>query len=211
MLLLFKLTHPQLLLKILETSNITVDVKTISTNWSTDPGEEAPTPRAIQERIHKIRAMTKGKGTGSFKVTGTVGNQSSPSKVTKPRASPKKMMKKNNNTKETTTAEKRKRGGGKKGAGNKNELSLLCTTGETLESCKQRLTLLFISPHSSSDADDNNNTSDASSTLDAFKTKGNGSDADDDDMLEEASSPGKKNVKAEAMDGGMMESRDEGE
>ncbi|KAL8966193.1 MAG: hypothetical protein Q9197_006120 [Variospora fuerteventurae] len=131
-LLVFKLTHPQLLLKILETSNITVDVKTISTNWSTDPGEEAPTPRAIQERIHKIRAMTKGKGTGSFKVTGTVGNQSSPSKVTKSRASPKKNMKKNNAAKETTTAEKRKRGGrGKKGAGNKNELSLLCTTGDT--------------------------------------------------------------------------------
>ncbi|KAL9015774.1 MAG: hypothetical protein Q9185_006854 [Variospora sp. 1 TL-2023] len=129
------LRHPQLLLKILETSNITVDVKTISTNWSTDPGEEAPTPRAIQERIHKIRAMTKGKGTGSFKVTGTVGNQSSPSKVTKPRASPKK-MKKNNATKETTTAEKRKRGkAGKRGVGSKNELSLLCTTGDTMESC----------------------------------------------------------------------------
>ncbi|KAL8644276.1 MAG: hypothetical protein Q9210_007334 [Variospora velana] len=153
----------KLLLKILETSNITVDVKMISTNWSTDPGEEAPTPRAIQERIHKIRAMAKGKGTGSFKMTGTVGSQSSPSKVTKPRASPKKK-----NAKETT-AEKRKRGG-KRGAGSKED----------------------------SDAD---NISDASSTVDVFKTEGNGSDADDD-MLE--ASPGKK-IKAEEAIDGMME------
>ncbi|KAL9604208.1 MAG: hypothetical protein Q9219_000606 [cf. Caloplaca sp. 3 TL-2023] len=81
-----------LLLKILETSSISADVKAISENWPA--GEEAPTPRAIQERLHKIRAMAKGKGTGTFKMVGTVGSKagsanSSPTKRT-PRGTPKK-------------------------------------------------------------------------------------------------------------------------
>lgn len=65
-----------LLLKILETSSISVDVKAISEQWPTE--EEAPTPRAIQERLHKIRAMAKNKGTGNFKIVGTVGSKSNP-------------------------------------------------------------------------------------------------------------------------------------
>ncbi|KAL8806887.1 MAG: hypothetical protein Q9182_001016 [Xanthomendoza sp. 2 TL-2023] len=75
-----------LLLKILETSQIQADVKAISKMWPST--EEAPTPRAIQERLHKIRAMAGGKGTGTFKMVGTVGGarsgsaKSSPAKST---------------------------------------------------------------------------------------------------------------------------------
>ncbi|KAL9009249.1 MAG: hypothetical protein Q9173_005704 [Seirophora scorigena] len=91
----------KLLLEIVRASNISVDVKKISENWTTSDNENeaAPTPRAIQERIHKIRSMAnKGKksGTGTrFKMIGTVGSKSnnspaakkaSPAKVTKGRA-----------------------------------------------------------------------------------------------------------------------------
>ncbi|KAL8915142.1 MAG: hypothetical protein Q9172_006941 [Xanthocarpia lactea] len=64
-----------LLLKILETSEIAANVKAISETWPTT--EEAPTPRAIQERLHKIRAMAGGKGSGTFKMVGTVGSRGS--------------------------------------------------------------------------------------------------------------------------------------
>ncbi|KAI4181787.1 MAG: hypothetical protein L6R41_006401 [Letrouitia leprolyta] len=40
--------------------------------------EEAPTPRAIQERLHKIRSMAKSKGTGNIKMVGTVGSKTNP-------------------------------------------------------------------------------------------------------------------------------------
>ncbi|KAL8931516.1 MAG: hypothetical protein Q9211_006904 [Gyalolechia sp. 1 TL-2023] len=60
-------------------------------------GEEAPTPRAIQERLHKIRAMAKGKGKGTFKMVGTVGSKtnsakSSPAKSV-PRSTPQQKAK----------------------------------------------------------------------------------------------------------------------
>ncbi|KAI4087919.1 MAG: hypothetical protein LQ344_006467 [Seirophora lacunosa] len=93
----------KLLLEIVRASNISVDVKKISENWSTSDNENeaAPTPRAIQERIHKIRSLAnKGRKTGagnnnSFKMIGTVGSSSkssptakkaSPAKITKARA-----------------------------------------------------------------------------------------------------------------------------
>ena len=67
--------------------------------------EEAPTPRAIQERLHKIRAMAGGKGSGTFKMSGTVGSRgsakSSPAKPSTPR--------KNTVNVEGAAANKRKR------------------------------------------------------------------------------------------------------
>ncbi|CAL8579542.1 hypothetical protein XPA_005282 [Xanthoria parietina] len=76
-----------LLLKILETSEISANVAKISETWPAT--EEAPTPRAIQERLHKIRAMAGGKGSGTFKMSGTVGSRgsakSSPAKPSTPR------------------------------------------------------------------------------------------------------------------------------
>ncbi|KAL8718904.1 MAG: hypothetical protein Q9181_008134, partial [Wetmoreana brouardii] len=67
-----------LLLKILETSNINADVKAISETWTA--GDDKPTPRAIQERLFKIRSMSKGKGNGTFTVTGTVRTNGSSAK-----------------------------------------------------------------------------------------------------------------------------------
>ncbi|KAL9628422.1 MAG: hypothetical protein Q9204_005895 [Flavoplaca sp. TL-2023a] len=61
----------QLLLKILETSDVSPNVKAISEAWPAAEGEEAPTPRAIQEQLKKIRAMNKG--TGSLKIVGARG------------------------------------------------------------------------------------------------------------------------------------------
>ncbi|KAI4242715.1 MAG: hypothetical protein LQ352_007189 [Teloschistes flavicans] len=58
-----------LLLKILETSHINADVKAICQSWADDG--EVPTPRAIKERLCKIRSLAKGRGEGSFKVVGT--------------------------------------------------------------------------------------------------------------------------------------------
>ncbi|KAI4268253.1 MAG: hypothetical protein LQ337_007941 [Flavoplaca oasis] len=79
----------QLLLKILETSEISANVAKISETWPDT--EEAPTPRAIQERLVKIRAMAGGKGLGSFKVSGTVGSRGGAAKTSPAKAStPKK-------------------------------------------------------------------------------------------------------------------------
>ncbi|KAL8988807.1 MAG: hypothetical protein Q9169_008493 [Polycauliona sp. 2 TL-2023] len=70
-----------LLLKILETSEITANVAKISETWPET--EEAPTARAIQERLVRIRAMAGGKGTGTFKI-GTQGARTSPAKSATP-------------------------------------------------------------------------------------------------------------------------------
>ncbi|KAJ5623942.1 hypothetical protein N7510_000251 [Penicillium lagena] len=43
-----------LLIKILETSDINPNSEAIANTW---PGDEAPTPRAVKERIYKIRQM----------------------------------------------------------------------------------------------------------------------------------------------------------
>ncbi|KAL8823926.1 MAG: hypothetical protein Q9170_008290, partial [Blastenia crenularia] len=95
-----------LLLKILETSSISADVKAISESWP--EGEEAPTPRAIQERLHKIRAMAKGKGNGSFKMVGTVGSKASSTKSSPTKSASPMKPKKNG---KVAAAGKRKRGG----------------------------------------------------------------------------------------------------
>ncbi|KAL8857749.1 MAG: hypothetical protein Q9178_005649 [Gyalolechia marmorata] len=71
-----------LLLKILETSQITPNVKAISETWrkettksSPAATEVAPSPRAIQEHLHKLRAVAGGKGSGTFKMVATVGGR----------------------------------------------------------------------------------------------------------------------------------------
>ncbi|KAI4121022.1 MAG: hypothetical protein LQ338_006609 [Usnochroma carphineum] len=89
-----------LLLKILETSSISADVKAISETWR----EDAPTPRAISERLVKIRSMSKAKGTGNFKI-GTIGSKSNGAKSTPVKRAPR-TPKKN-----SQTAGKRKRAG----------------------------------------------------------------------------------------------------
>ncbi|KZF20562.1 hypothetical protein L228DRAFT_173902 [Xylona heveae TC161] len=57
-----------LLLKILETHDLTVDTKKIAAAWPTDDGREGPTARAISERLVKIRANAKAGGAGHFAV-----------------------------------------------------------------------------------------------------------------------------------------------
>ncbi|MCJ1426390.1 hypothetical protein MMC29_004293, partial [Sticta canariensis] len=69
----------QLLLKILETSSVNVDVKAVAAAWPQDL--EKPTPRAISERLVKIRGMAKSSGTAAhFSVSrGNKSNKSTPS------------------------------------------------------------------------------------------------------------------------------------
>ncbi|MCJ1284264.1 hypothetical protein MMC26_003595 [Xylographa opegraphella] len=50
-----------LLLKVLETHAISIDTKAIVAAWPTNNGE-VPTPRAITERILKIRSLAKAAG-----------------------------------------------------------------------------------------------------------------------------------------------------
>lgn len=114
----------QLLLKILETSNVNADAKAISAAWrkfSSSPknvfknreenynshiltstlnlrtaeGQEKPTPRAITERIHRIRSMSK-----------STGGDSAPSTPRKATASRPQTSEKGE-----VTGSKRKRGG----------------------------------------------------------------------------------------------------
>ncbi|KAL8778067.1 MAG: hypothetical protein Q9213_007586 [Squamulea squamosa] len=68
-----------LLLKIVEIAGVSADVKAISEAWPSH--EEAPTPRAIQEHIHKLRAQFGLKGSGKFKMVGTVGSRGGTSSV----------------------------------------------------------------------------------------------------------------------------------
>ncbi|KAL8879579.1 MAG: hypothetical protein Q9192_008203, partial [Flavoplaca navasiana] len=121
------LTPFQLLLKILETSDVSPNVKAISEAWQTNStktsqaaaeGEEAPTPRAIQEQLKKIRAMNKG--TGSLKIVGARGAgaqtssaKSSPAKASTPKknaakgasSSPSKRKKPSEDDDESNTPE----------------------------------------------------------------------------------------------------------
>ncbi|KAF3479815.1 uncharacterized protein GIQ15_06791 [Arthroderma uncinatum] len=48
-----------LLIKFIETHDITVDTKKISEAWPATSDDNRPTPRAITERIHKIRSLAK--------------------------------------------------------------------------------------------------------------------------------------------------------
>ncbi|MCJ1382718.1 hypothetical protein MMC17_005831 [Xylographa soralifera] len=89
-----------LLLKVLETHPISIDTKAVVAAWPTNNGE-IPTPRAITERILKIRALAKAAGGG------TSSDQSTPSKspgATKPKASTKPTTPKTPRTKKGTGA-----------------------------------------------------------------------------------------------------------
>ncbi|KAL8951815.1 MAG: hypothetical protein Q9222_002231 [Ikaeria aurantiellina] len=72
-----------LLLKILETSSVSVNAKAISEAWPTT--EEAPTARAISERIFRIRSMNKDTSkedaAGNVEVYGSRGKSASPKKA----------------------------------------------------------------------------------------------------------------------------------
>ncbi|KAI4240200.1 MAG: hypothetical protein L6R42_011567, partial [Xanthoria sp. 1 TBL-2021] len=94
-----------LLLKILETSEISANVAKISETWPAT--EEAPTPRAIQERLHRIRTIAGGKGSGTFKMSGTVGSRNGPNSAKSSPAKPS--TPKNNKVKGAAGSSKRKR------------------------------------------------------------------------------------------------------
>lgn len=102
-----------LLLKILETSNINADVKAISEAWPIEM--EKPTPRAITERLVKIRASAKNAGTSThFSVSGKpstgAGTPRKRAGAGSANATKKTTTPKKNGTKASSQA-KRKRGG----------------------------------------------------------------------------------------------------
>ncbi|RMJ27896.1 hypothetical protein PHISP_01239 [Aspergillus sp. HF37] len=71
-----------LLLKILETNEINVDTKKIADAWPA--GDATPTPRAIRERLVKIRKDIKATGAGDTHFS--IGDGSAASTPVKPRA-----------------------------------------------------------------------------------------------------------------------------
>lgn len=96
----------QLLLKILETSQVNADVKAISAAWPEN--HEKPTPRAITERLVKIRNGSKAAGAAShFSVSGAK-TSSQGGTPRKPRAQNPNGVKKNATPKKDG---KRKRAG----------------------------------------------------------------------------------------------------
>ncbi|KAK3170003.1 hypothetical protein OEA41_009388 [Lepraria neglecta] len=100
-----------LLLKILETSNVNADVKAISAAWPDN--FEKPTPRAITERLVKIRGTAKSAGAAShFSVSGA--------KTTSQGGTPRKpRAQKPNGVKKNTTPKKDR---GKAGAGKRKRV-----------------------------------------------------------------------------------------
>ncbi|KAL1968688.1 hypothetical protein VTN77DRAFT_1514 [Rasamsonia byssochlamydoides] len=65
-----------LLLKILETHNITVNAAKVAAAWPGD-GDAKPTPRAVSERLVKLRQMTQTGGTTKMSIS-SVGGSSAP-------------------------------------------------------------------------------------------------------------------------------------
>ncbi|KAL9073461.1 MAG: hypothetical protein Q9161_002882 [Pseudevernia consocians] len=99
--------YVKLLLKILETSDVSPKCSEIAEKWPA--GLDRPTPRAISERIFKIRAMAKASGTAThFSVPSA--NGGTPRKKGANDTTQKATPKKANGTK--GGAGKRKRGGG---------------------------------------------------------------------------------------------------
>ncbi|PLB45245.1 hypothetical protein P170DRAFT_479764 [Aspergillus steynii IBT 23096] len=84
-----------LLLKILETHDLSVDTKRVADAWpiNEDSGKknDRPTPRAITERLVRMRQIVKSTGTGTSSTDGHFsigkGTGSAPSTPRKPRAS----------------------------------------------------------------------------------------------------------------------------
>ncbi|PGH18809.1 hypothetical protein AJ79_00222 [Helicocarpus griseus UAMH5409] len=55
----------QLLLKIIETHDLSVDTKKVSEAWPGNDPNSKPTARAITERLHKIKSLIKNSGTAT--------------------------------------------------------------------------------------------------------------------------------------------------
>lgn len=122
-----KLIHYlKLLLKILETSEVSLKCVEIAEKWRKPPlispagldtnkttaatGQERPTPRAISERIAKIRSTAKASGTTShFSISSVKSNGGTPRKNSANAKVKKATSKKANGAK--AGAGKRKRGG----------------------------------------------------------------------------------------------------
>ncbi|MCJ1432099.1 hypothetical protein MMC27_001455 [Xylographa pallens] len=85
-----------LLVKVLETHAVSIDTKAVVAAWPTNNGE-VPTPRAITERILKIRSLAKAAGGGA---TSKISSPSKSPGVTKPKASTTPTTPKKPHTKE---------------------------------------------------------------------------------------------------------------
>lgn len=95
-----------LLLKILETSEVSPKYAEIAARWPA--GVERPTPRAVSERISKIREKAKASGTAShFAVPSAASNPSTPRKKPTARVTKKPAPNKTNGTKASTSKRKR--------------------------------------------------------------------------------------------------------
>lgn len=100
----YSLTPFSALLTIIQ-HELKVDAKKISTAWPDDRGEK-PTPRAITERLVKIRANSRASGAGHFSVSSSQTKSSSPAK---PRSTPNTPSKpKNSGSYSTVSPSKRK-------------------------------------------------------------------------------------------------------
>ncbi|KAL2821765.1 hypothetical protein BDW59DRAFT_164103 [Aspergillus cavernicola] len=80
-----------LLLKILEIHNISVDTKKVAEAWPKTPNQENPTPRAITERLVRMRQMVKSTGNSKSQfgigkgAPGSTGGQITSSATSTPR------------------------------------------------------------------------------------------------------------------------------
>ncbi|KAL1959053.1 hypothetical protein VTO42DRAFT_3294 [Malbranchea cinnamomea] len=61
--------HVQLLLKILETHDISLDTTRVANAWPVRDDQDRPTPRAIAERILKIKSLAKANSNGNDAAT----------------------------------------------------------------------------------------------------------------------------------------------
>ncbi|MCJ1244221.1 hypothetical protein MMC30_001419 [Trapelia coarctata] len=93
-----------LLYKILETSSVSADTKAISAAWPTDNGE-IPTPRAISERLCKIRASVKARGGAHFSVSSAKTKSTNNGAPRTPTATPRKPRAKKAGSELTVTTE----------------------------------------------------------------------------------------------------------
>ncbi|RHZ72345.1 hypothetical protein CDV55_104519 [Aspergillus turcosus] len=88
-----------LLLKILETHELSVDANKVAAAWPGTDDNEKPTPRAIKERLVKMRQIVKASGGDGFAIGVKAGSETSTPKKPKKTATPVK-----------TPGSKRKRG-----------------------------------------------------------------------------------------------------
>ncbi|PYH99946.1 hypothetical protein BO71DRAFT_393914, partial [Aspergillus ellipticus CBS 707.79] len=94
-----------LLIKILETHSIAVDTKKVAAAWPVVENDTPPTPRAITERLVRIRQLVREAGGSNSNFS--IGSGKNRSATSTPRKSPKSAA-------STPGSAKRKRGGVKK-------------------------------------------------------------------------------------------------